>query len=177
MHFKAGNSGQIDFFLFFHPPKSAYSDSKTVFRFWKNPKNTLFPKKWKIIKKHRFKGRKSGQIDFFLFFDPTNVLVMISKKFSDFEKSKKIQNDHLHTSLMGCKKKKKSIWPLLLPIKRHFLDFFHFLEKRAFFRFFLDFFKIRKLIWNQNRHIWGVKGKEKINLTTRSAFKKTFWIF
>merc|ERR1711895_228368 len=42
---------------------------------------------------------------------------------------------------------------------------------------FFGFFKIRKLFWNQNRHIWGVKEKEEINLTTLSAFKMTFFGF
>ena len=38
--FKGRRSGQIDFFLFFDPPKCACSDSNTVFKFWKNPKKS-----------------------------------------------------------------------------------------------------------------------------------------
>ena len=45
-----------------------------------------------------FKGRRSGQINFFLFFDPLNVPVLIPKQFLNFEKyPKKIQKDLFYT--------------------------------------------------------------------------------
>ena len=134
--FKDRRSGQIDFFLFFDPPKCACSDSKTVFGFWKNPKkiqkrpllyknyfisqkeqsNHFFPficsplqmwllwfqnsfwilknpkKSKNTLLKMSFKGRKSGKIDFFLFFDPPKCACSDSKTVFGFWKNKKKQN-------------------------------------------------------------------------------------
>ena len=52
------------------------------------PKRPILHQKLGKSKKRLFKGRKRGQIDFFLFFDPPppNVPVLSPKKFSYFEK-------------------------------------------------------------------------------------------
>ena len=44
--------------------------------------------------------------------------------------------------LGGSKKRKKSIWPLLMALKKCFFEFLHFFMKKVFFWFFLEFFKI-----------------------------------
>ena len=79
-----------------------------------------------------------------------------------------LESEQAH--LGGSKKRKKSIWPLLLPLKRHFLDFSNFRCKSGLFGLFL-FFKIQKLFWNQNRHIWGGQRKEK------NRFDHSFCLF
>ena len=91
MHFKAGNSSQIDFFFFFHPTKSAYSDSKTFFRFWKNPKKIqkrpFLQKKWKNPKNIFKKPERAVKLIFFL--SPLQKCLFWFQNSSDFGKLKK----------------------------------------------------------------------------------------
>ena len=56
------------------------------------------------------------------------------------------------------------------------MDFSNFWCKRVLFWIFY-FLKIWKLFWNQNRHIWGVQKKEKINLPLFLPLKIHFFGF
>ena len=63
---------------------------------------------------------------------------------------------------MGGVKQKEEI--NLTTLSAFKMMFFGFLQSKGSFLDFFGFFKIRKLFWNQNRHIWGVKEKEKNQL-------------
>ena len=67
-----------------------FSFPKQFSVFEKIQKRPLLHPKLEKSKKYLFKGRRSGQIDFFLFFDPPNVPVLIPKQFSNFEKKSKM---------------------------------------------------------------------------------------
>ena len=108
--FKGKMSGQINFLLFFDPPKCACSDSKTVFRFWKKSKKIqkrpLLHLKLEKSKKRLFEGRKSGQIDFFLLFDPPPKCTRYDSKtvFKFWNKKyKNVQKDPFYTKKVFLK--------------------------------------------------------------------------
>ena len=88
--FKAIRSSQIDFFLFFDPPKYAHCDSKKNFDFWKSPikihKRPLFHQKLEKLKKYFLKPQGVVELIFTFFSTPPNMPIVIPKQFSNFEK-------------------------------------------------------------------------------------------
>ena len=61
----------------------------------------------------------------------------------------------------GVKEKEKINLTTPYGFKKCFFEFFHFLMKKVFFLFLLEFFKILKLFWNHNGHILGGQRKGK----------------
>ena len=72
---------------YIHSIPKQFSDFEKIQK--KSKKDPFYTQNWKNPKKHLFKGRRSGQIDFFLFFDPPKCACSDSKTVFGFGKKPK----------------------------------------------------------------------------------------
>ena len=78
----------------------------------------------------------------------------------------------------GSKKRKKSIWPLLMALKNVFLSFSIFWWKRGLFWIFIGVFQNLKTgLESQWVYLGGSKKRKKSIQPLLVAFKNVFWVF
>ena len=79
--------------------------------------------------------------------------------------------------LGGSKKRKKSIWPLLMALKNVFWVFPIFGKKGVFFIFIGLFWNLRIVLESQLAYLGGSKNRKKSIWPLIMALKNVFWVF